>query len=742
MLRRFFLLLSVSLVSYTLPAQERPKIGLTLSGGGAKGLAHIGILKAIDKAGLKIDYITGTSMGSIVGALYAAGYSADTIEYIALNTNWSALLSNKSPLRSFALEEKDEIDKYAIELPVQKGKFKLPSGMLVSEELWLTLEELFFPVHNIQNFNKFNIPFRCVASDIETGEAVILDSGNIVEAVRASMSMPSIFTPVEINNKHLVDGGLVINFPVKEVIDMGADFVIGSTVHNGLRPAEELETAMDILYQATFFKESSDYKSELKLCNVLIKHDLPAYNSGSFNSANEIIYFGELVGQKYVETFRKIADSLQARYPDTIMYRHRLPKSTTPVFSQVRVNGLKKTEYRFLINRMAMDENPDRKISAQMLSQDIRKAFGTRYYKKISYSLKDVDSACSILHLHVEENPMAVVKGAINYNSFLGASLIVNLTVRNFFLSNSRTILKINISQNPKLDINTHLFLGKHIRRGLTLGMYGEATNYNNFTKGVSNSVYTYGYLIPDINYNHTLGNTIMIGVGQSYHLHWLSSSVSEAIDLAGKNSFFESYFFVKSNTLNRVNFATSGNKFLFKIGYNYLQNQTLAGSYFDPDNVPTLNKNDYIRTIFKLEQYTALSHKLTLLTNVYAGISLFNINTPFNNFILGGTSEMNYNQLPFIGLYENEVSSSNTIFGLIGLQYHIAKNFYGKARFNTGYMNLNPENLQNTDNRNFYDGYGLSLGYKSILGPMELTAMRSDNTGVTRLYLNVGYFF
>ena len=127
---------------------RRPKIGLTLSGGAAKGLAHIGILKAMDSAGLKVDFLTGTSMGSIIGALYAAGYSGNEIEQLARKVDWDILLSNQSTLRALLMAEKDEYSRYAVELPWVNNGFQLPTGVLQAEELWLKLSELFFPVHN------------------------------------------------------------------------------------------------------------------------------------------------------------------------------------------------------------------------------------------------------------------------------------------------------------------------------------------------------------------------------------------------------------------------------------------------------------------------------------------------------------------------------------------------------------------------------------------------------------------
>ncbi len=171
----------------------RPKIGVTLSGGGAKGLAHIGILKAIDSAGLNVDYITGTSMGSVIGGLYAIGYSADSIEALANAIDWELLLSNQSSLRSVFMPEKEEYGKYIVELPWVNHRFTLPTGILEGQELWLKFSELFFPVSNVKDFSKFSIPFKCIATDVGTGEAVVMENGEIVSSIRSSMAIPSFF---------------------------------------------------------------------------------------------------------------------------------------------------------------------------------------------------------------------------------------------------------------------------------------------------------------------------------------------------------------------------------------------------------------------------------------------------------------------------------------------------------------------------------------------------------------------
>ena len=288
LLMKYKLILSLIIVLFSVclaDAQQksgRPKIGLTLSGGGAKGLAHIGILQAIDSAGLKIDYLTGTSMGSIIGAMYAAGYSGDSIEQLARGLDWDLLFSTSPQLNAISIEEKSEYQNYAIEIPFEKGKFKIGKGIIEGQELWLKMSDMFEPVYNITDFSKLSIPFKCIATDLATGDAIQMDHGNIVTAIRASMAIPLVFTPVKYENKLLVDGGVVNNFPVLDVKQMGADYVIGVNLSTGLDRAEDLESALDILLQIGFFKDAENFEKHKSACDLYIFPDLKGYSTGDF----------------------------------------------------------------------------------------------------------------------------------------------------------------------------------------------------------------------------------------------------------------------------------------------------------------------------------------------------------------------------------------------------------------------------------------------------------------------------
>ena len=345
-----FLLLSLPLMPQA--QGKRPKIGVTLSGGGARGLAHIGILKAMDSAGLRPDYITGTSMGSIVGGLYAVGYSGKEIEAIANGIDWNQLLSNESPLTGIIMEEKSEYKKYALELPLEEGKFKLPTGFLESEELWLTLSELFFPVYGIKSFDQFSIPFRCIATDATTGEPVVLKNGEITSAVRASMAIPSFFTAVDINGRRLVDGGIVRNFPVSDVREMGADIVIGVNVSTGLNTKDKLTSPVSVLSNVMFFMEAQNTRNQIDQCNIYIPVHADAFSAASFGKSRAIIDSGIAIGNALYPRFKFLADSLDKIYGVRSPRHGRLPAVDSILVSSIEVNGLKQTDQAFFVDMM------------------------------------------------------------------------------------------------------------------------------------------------------------------------------------------------------------------------------------------------------------------------------------------------------------------------------------------------------------------------------------------------------
>jgi len=278
-----FMLSVTFLFSQEITQKKDIKVGLVLSGGGAKGLAHVAVIKAIEKAGVRIDYIGGTSAGAIIGALYASGYNASQLDSIIRIINFEEILTGSLPRKSKPFYEKESGEKYVLTLPIKNKKIGIPIALSNGQSMLNLLTQLTQHVNNINDFNKLPIPFLCIATNLETGEQEILNNGFLPVAVMASGAFPTLLAPVEIDGKLLTDGGIVNNFPVEEVIAMGADIIIGVDIQSGLDPKENLDSAVKILNQIVGFQMRTSLENKYKNIDVLIKPNITNFNVISFD---------------------------------------------------------------------------------------------------------------------------------------------------------------------------------------------------------------------------------------------------------------------------------------------------------------------------------------------------------------------------------------------------------------------------------------------------------------------------
>ncbi len=719
---------------------KRPKIGLTLSGGGAKGLAHIGILKAIDSAGLKIDYITGTSMGSIIGGLYALGYSADTIEKLSRDIDWDLLLSNQSSLKSIIMEEKSEYNKYDIELPWVNSWFRLPTGVLEGQELWLKFSELFFPGYRIKDFNKLPIPFRCIATDISTGEAVVIDSGEIISAVRSSMAIPSIFTALEYNGRKLVDGGIVRNFPVKDVKEMGADFVIGSNVSNGLLSTAKVNNAIQVLLQVAFFREAEDTRLEVPLCNIYVPISLDKYSMGSFTQADDILEAGIAEGRKLYPRLKKLADSLNAIYGPEEIDVNRLPAiEPTLKISSYEVRGLHNTTTEFFVH--SMDLLTNHYYTPENLARMVRRASGTRYYNRIVYSLQpQQDSSCKII-FEVTENPLTFAKIGLHYNQFSGISAILNLTTRDFFTPNSRSTVTLNIGENFRIRAEHLQYLGRISNFALTFGTQFDQFNITTYNDYKETGLYGQSYFKLDGKLSYSTNRNLMFGLGTRFEWIRYNPSITASLEFQGKNNFISSYVFIKQNSLDRPLYPKRGLKIDAEGGWVYEQNPDVETHFTGPGQDTTFSASPYARFVLNFESYSPIGRRSILLTTLKSGINFNYKNNIMNEFSVGGLTDLFHNQITFAGLREGTFYSPTVAEMQVGLRYQLLTNTYLTARANVLFNNfISTSTFFN--NPDFLSGYSLTFSYNFALGPVEISAMYCDQSRRVLGYVNIGIPF
>ncbi|HYF30043.1 MAG TPA: patatin-like phospholipase family protein [Chitinophagaceae bacterium] len=724
-------------------AGKRPSIGLTLSGGGAKGLAHIGILKAIDSAGLQIDYITGTSMGSVVGGLYAIGYSGDTLEKMAREVDWDLLLSNQSSLRGLFMEEKSEYSKYVVELPWVNHGFRLPTGVLEGQELWLKLTELFAPVYDKKFFSQFSIPFRCIATDVGNGQAVVLSKGEIVSAIRSSMAIPSLFTAVDVDGKKMVDGGIVRNFPVQDVKDMGADIVIGSNVAMGLLTSDKVRNVIHVLLQVAFFREAEDNRKEVPLCDIYIPMPLQDYSMGSFSQASEIMNIGIEQGRKLYPRFKQLADSLNAIYGVQERRPNRLPPMEAILISSADVKGTNETTVDFFLH--TMDFQTNKKYTINKLNAMVRKAYGTRYYSRIIYSLIPQEDGSCRISFEVAENPLTFAKFGIHYNRFTGIGLIGNITSRNFFIKNSRSLVTINLGETFRIRGEHLQYLGR--KKDFSLGLSTQfdrfdITTYDQFRQ---DGVYNQNYFVFDSRLQYSTSRNFSVGAGSKYEWVYYSPSITSRLSFRGNNDFVTNYAFISHNTLNKNVYPKRGFKMdavVERVGTQHPNLEFFQDGkpVTDPDTT-AITTSPYERATLNMEGYTPLSSKSTLMMSLQGGVNFKYKRHVMNEFVVGGLTRLFRNQVTFAGLQEGTLYTPSVLAAQAGLRYEVFNNTYIMGRANLLLTNfVSKSNF--FQNPNFLTGYALTFAYNFALGPLEISAMYSGQSKRLSTYINLGIAF
>ena len=733
------LLIYASHFSYSQTKQGRPTIGVTLSGGGAKGLAHIGILKAIDSAGLEVNYLTGTSMGAVIGGLYSAGYSGDSLEKIARTIDWDLLLSNQSGLRSLFMEEKDEYGKYDIELPWVNNKFKISTGFLEAQELWLKLAELFFPVYDIKDFSKFNIPFRAIATDVGNGEAVVLKSGDISTAIRASIAIPSVFTAVEYDGKVLVDGGISRNFPVSDVKEMGADLVIGSTVATGLLPPEKVQNVIQLLLQIAFFREAEDQKKEVPLCDIYIPFDLDEYSMGGFNDAEEILMLGIKVGRKLYPRLKKMADSLDALYGKKEFPQKRLPAINTVLIDSISITGLKNTSQAFLLNTMNFKLH--KRYTAAELSNMTRQAFGTRYYSRIIYSLVPLANGNAKIIFDLTENPLSFLKAGLHYNRTTGIGLIANITTRNFLWTNSRSLASINIGESFRIRGEHLQYIGRLKNYGFTLGVQFDRFDLTTYDDYKQSGLYKRNNLAVSQRFHFSPSKSFTVGAGHRFEWLQYIPQISNSIELKGRSHFSTYFGYLKYNTLDRNTLARKGIRLEAELGRATNQKTKITLASAGQPDTPGVSTSAYWRGWMSAEGYLPMSRNLTGFLKFQGGANFNYEDHVMNEFVVGGMTKLFRNQIIFAGLQEGSVYTSSLATLQGGLRRSLFQGAYLTATANV----LLNDIISRSDffsYEDLYSGYGITFTYNFALGPLDLSVMYCDQTRKLQSYINLGIPF
>ena len=747
----FYLFILCFFQSYSQLSAERPKVGLVLSGGGAKGIAHIGIIRALEEAGLAPDYITGTSMGSIVGGLYSIGYTADDIEQMASSINWDAILSNKIPLDEITFEEKEYYGRYIADLQVDGIKVGLPKGLIEGQQLSELLSRLTRSVHDIEDFNDFPIPFACMAADIATGEPVLLNKGSLSEAIRASMAIPTVFTPVELNGRLLVDGGLVRNFPVEEVKAMGADIVIGVFVSSGLQSKDELNNLISLLSQSAFVTSALDSRKQKEFVDIYIEPDLKDFQSSNFKQWKGIIEKGDEMGQQYVETFKKLADSLNQIGPQYTAAPLQLKDEY--LITKISIEGNNKISSNLIKGKLQIEEGSI--LAVDEIEKRISIIYGTKYFEKVTYEIIR-NGAKYELKIKVREASDGNLKVAVHYDSENDVGINANITYRNLILPHSRSLLEFDFSKNPRLDLNYLKYIGEKQNAGLFLGLeYGDS-ELPLFEDNIKISTFDADYTNFFFQLQSTSFQNFTFGGRAQLEFTELTPVVGElarSIDEI-KNRDMSVMFFVKYNSFDRQFYPTKGIDFnvSFKSVLDVRNKTTRINEDSISSTKTTIEQNldpfiaveTYFTYIFKIsDRFSIVTKNAMIITTL--GEPELNIT---DYYFLGGFNPQFKNVSEYWGARDKQYISPNYFYSKLILQYEVFDNLLISGIVNyldvqypmEFFYDIQVGDYLGGERRRF--GFGLSFAYNSPVGPISFSMAKDTKYSKVLTNLNMGFWF
>jgi NTE family protein len=729
--------------------EKQHKVALVLSGGGAKGLAHIGVLKVLEEVGIKPDIITGTSMGSIVAALYAVGYTADELSDINKNADWSSLLTDRVDLLNVSMDEKPETKKYLFEIPIKENKIDLPAGLIEGQHLESYFSDLFWPLTSSENFDSLPIPFHCMSVDLVSGKTVEHRSGNLVQSIRASMAIPTVFSPVHMDSMLLVDGGVTCNFPVQEAIDMGADIIIGVYLgyDEDVKP-EDLSSLSDVLQRSMVLGGIIDAKKQFDKCNVLIIPDLGKYTASDFSKGPFIQYLGEQAARKHIDELKALVEKYHLK-------NRQVPKIDQPkriLISDIKTEGLHYMNKDFVLSKSGIQKGDS--VRYGNIDEAIDFMYGTHNFNKLSYSLQKNNSDNGyVLTFHAKESPRAMFKVAPAYDNKSGVGIVTNFTLRNIVAPNTRMLISLNIAENPGAEISLNKFIGKRQRLSDCFHIKWYHNDLSYYSGGEHLGNYKKVYFEGGYGLRFLLGLDHEFGIDGFYkYAKFTPGSDLEAIFSNASFSYHKSHelgydMFYKANTTDDLYFPHKGIKLEILFSHALHAKGSLNATDKSAEYFVNEYDNAYATLMLAHDWYTSFAKKVTYDFGVSVGM---NTNDPGTNgiFMLGGYrfGERKLSFFNLAGFNPEELYTYNFASVRSSVRIELLKGFYLNGTVNV--VNTSDEfgdlfeDVPETPIKDYIWGYNIGVMSNSFLGPIQFSVGDNNMDGKTRYMFSIGFPF
>jgi NTE family protein len=712
---------------------SRPKIGLVLSGGGAKGFAHIGVLKVLEKEGIPIDYIGGTSMGAVVGALYASGYSATQIDSIFKATDFDALMNDFIPRDAKNFYEKHNDELYAIALPFKKFKIGVPSGLSKGIYNYNLLNKLLFHVLPVRDFSQLPIPFYCVASDIETGKEYVLDKGYLPKALLASGAFPSLFSPVEIDGKLLIDGGATNNFPVEEMKKRGLDVVIGVDVQDEGKGRTDLKDAAKILVQISNFQMMEKMTDKIKLLDVYIKPDIKKYGVMTFEKGPEIVKKGEEAANALLPKLQQLKGQL--REGKTAMV---LPADSLRVSNIILNTTLQKYTRAYVIGKLKLKQNEA--VSFADFTAGINRMSATQNFSAIYYQLEQKEGLVD-LQFDLEENPVnTFVKFGLHYDGLFKSGVLANYTKKKTLFKNDVLSVDLILGDNFRYNLDYYIDNGFYWSFGLksTFNQFNRNVKID-FSDGEILNILGINSLNIDFEdytnqaYVQTLFvHKFLLGGGVEFkHLKITSTTLENSKPVFENSSYTSVFGNLKYDSLDHKYFPKKGWSF-----WGECQSYLYSTDYNHDFNRFSMAKSELVFAF-------PVTKHLTAHVQSEVGFAFGGKSSRYFDFILGGFGANHvHNFRPFYGYDFLSISGNSMIKSAVTLDYNFLKKHHVNAAANFANVDDYLFNSTHWLTKANYSGYALGYGLETLFGPVELKYTWSPELTRGFAWISVGFTF
>ncbi len=742
-----FVLLGVLGMAQDQNSDPPPKVGLVLSGGGAKGLAHIGALKVIEEAGVKVDYIGGTSMGAIVGALYASGYSAKELDSIFRVTDFTRLIQDNVPRGAKTFYEKENSEKYALTLPFTNFKVSFPQAISGGQNIYNELVRLLFHVKDVHDFNKLPIPFLCMATNVETGEQVLLDHGYLPEAIVASGTFPSLFEPSEIEEEILIDGGVVNNYPIERVRAMGADFIIGVDVQHDLATRESLSSATEILLQINNYRTVNDMRKKSEETDIYIRPAIDEFSVIDFGRSKEIVKSGEEAAKAKIEELKKVAEA-QKYTPDR---KKRIQGMDSLVVNRMIIRGNDQYTRGYIKGKLRF--NLAEKIAFDDLKQGINNLSATGNFRAIRYELISNGLGTDLI-LKLKENPTKMfIKMSAHYDDLYKSAALINLTKKNFLMKDDVASFDFILGDHIRYNMQYYLDKGYY----WSFGVNSKFTDFDseidfsliqgNFDAPIDPNIRRISLDVTDLT-NQIYLQTVLreefaFTVGGEHKLLKYSTrtlnQLGEDLEAAptSERTYFENsnYFSgfgkITLDTYDDKYFPTKG--LLFDSDYHVY----LFSSDFND------NFREFSIAKGRLGTVIPLVNRLSLNLEASGGVKLGTSEVTSFDFVLGGFgNDFVNNFVPFFGYDFLSIPGNSFVKAFGKLDYNIAPKNH--ILFSANFANVGDDLFRTGDwfTEPTFSGFGLGYGFESFLGPVQIYYSWSPEIKNDSIFFSVGYWF